>query len=415
LLQAFIITLREGVEAALIVGITLAYLDKIQRADLRRAVFIALGSAFAASIGVAVLLSRFQFNEDLFEGWVMLAAAFFVVTMIVFMMRTGKKLKGQIEGKIGSLASRGSQAGIFLFVFLMVLREGAETVLILSAVSLDSGALMSFLGTLFGVLAAVIFGVMFVKGSVRINLQKFFRVTTVILFFVAAQLLVSGLHELSENGVIRSSKEEMALIGPIVRNDFFFFVTILALAALMVLFEARRRQPIAVPESAAEQRKALWSARRERLWMVSVYATSFLFILLITAEFIYAKGTSTLSAATPVTFSNGSVSIPLAQVADGDLHRYTATAGEMQVRFLLYQKPDGKVAVVFDACEICGSVGFFKTANGLVCKNCASPINSQSVGTPGGCNPVPLKSEVSGGDVVIQEVDLRVGARLFRK
>ena len=101
MLQAFIITLREGVEAALIVGITLAYLDKIQRADLRRAVFIALGSAFAASIGVAVLLSRFQFNEDLFEGWVMLAAAFFVVTMIVFMMRTGRKLKGQIEGKSG--------------------------------------------------------------------------------------------------------------------------------------------------------------------------------------------------------------------------------------------------------------------------------------------------------------------------
>ena len=168
LLQAFIITLREGVEAALIIGITLAYLNKIQRPDLRRAVFFALGSAFAASIGVAVLLSRFQFNEDLFEGWVMLAAAFFVVTMIVFMMRTGKKLKGEIEGKIGSLASRGSQAGLFLFVFLMVLREGAETVLILSAVSLNSTALMSFLGTLLGVLAAVIFGVMFVKGSVRI-------------------------------------------------------------------------------------------------------------------------------------------------------------------------------------------------------------------------------------------------------
>lgn len=415
MLQAFIITLREGVEAALIVGITLAYLNKIQRPDLRRAVFVALGSAFVASIGVAVLLSRFQFNEDLFEGWVMLAAAFFVVTMIVFMMRTGKKLKGEIEGKIGSLAERGSQVGIFLFVFLMVLREGAETVLILSAVRLDSGALVSFLGTLFGVLAAIIFGVMFVKGRVRINLQKFFRVTTVILFFVAAQLLVSGLHELSENGVLRSSKEEMALIGPIVRNDFFFFVTILALAGLMVLFEARRRAPVAVPDSAAEKRKAAWSARRERFWMVAVYATSFLFILMITAEFIYAKGTSALSAATPVTFTNGSVSIPLAQVSDGDLHRYAATEGGMQIRFLLYQKPDGKVAVVFDACEICGSVGFFKTQNGLVCKNCASPINSQSVGTPGGCNPVPLKSSVSGGDVVIQEADLVAGGKLFTK
>lgn len=415
MLQAFIITLREGVEAALIVGITLAYLNKLQRPDLRRAVFAALGCAFAASIGVAVLLSRFQFNEDLFEGWVMLAAAFFVVTMIVFMMRTGKKLKGEIEGKIGSLASRGSQAGIFLFVFLMVLREGAETVLILSAVTLNSSALTSFLGTLFGVLAAVIFGVMFVKGSVRINLQKFFRITTVILFFVAAQLLITGLHELSESGFLPSSKKEMALIGPIVRNDFFFFVTILALAALMVLFEARRRQPVPVPDSAAEKRKAQWSARRERMWMVSVYATSFLFIVLITAEFIYAKGESTLSAATPVSFVNGAISIPLAQAADGDLHRYSVTEGGTQIRFLLYQKPDGKVAVVFDACEICGSVGFFKTQNGLVCKNCASPINSQSVGTPGGCNPVPLAATISGGDIVIQEADLGAGARLFRK
>lgn len=415
MLQAFIITLREGVEAALIVGITLAYLNKIQRPDLRRAVFAALSSAFVASIGVAVLLSRFQFNEDLFEGWVMLAAAFFVVTMIIFMMRTGKRLKGEIEGRLGSLASRGSQTGVFLFVFLMVLREGAETVLLLSAVSLETSALMNFLGTLFGVLAAVTFGVMFVKGSVRINLQKFFRVTTVILFFVAAQLLISGLHELSEDGVLPSSRTEMALIGPIVRNEFFFVVTILALAALMVLFDARRRQPVAVPQSAAEKRKAAWGSRRERLWMASVYATSFLFILMMTAEFIYAKGASTLSAATPVAFSNGAVSIPLAQVSDGNLHRYAVTEGGTQIRFLLYQKPDGKVATVFDACEICGSVGFFKTANGLVCKNCASPINSQSVGTPGGCNPVPLKSVVAGGDVVIQEADLGTGVKLFRK
>src|SRR5436189_3521797 len=125
----------------------------------------------------------------------------------------------------------------------MVLREGVETVLILGAVTLNSTEVLSFLGTLLGVLVAIAFGVTFVKGSVRINLQKFFRVTTVILFFVAAQLVVSGLHELSENGFLPSSKREMAIIGPIVRNDFFFFVTIVALAGLMVLFEARRRQP----------------------------------------------------------------------------------------------------------------------------------------------------------------------------
>ena len=415
MLQAFIITLREGVEAALIIGITLAYLNKIQRRDLRKSVFVALAAAFIASIGVAILLSRFQFSEDLFEGWVMLAAAVFVVTMIIFMMRTGRKLKGEIESKLGSLAGRSSQLGVFLFVFLMVLREGAETVLILSAVSLESSALQSFLGTLLGVFAAILFGVMFVKGTVKINLQKFFRVTTVILFFVAAQLLISGLHELSEYGVLPSSKKEMALIGPIVSNEWFFLVTIVALAAMMVLFEARRRQPQALPESAAEKRKAAWGARRERLWMTAVFASSFIFIVLVTAEFIYAKSVNTLSTATPVTFTNGALSIPVAQVSDGDLHRYEAREGGTEVRFLLYQKPDGKVVAVFDACEICGPVGFFKGPNGLVCKNCASPINSQSVGTPGGCNPIPLQSTTNGSAIVIQEADLAARVKVFQR
>src|SRR6202521_5362183 len=277
MLQAFIITLREGVEAALIVGITLAYLTKIGRNDLRKAVYAALGAAFLGSIGVAIIISRLNLNEDVFEGWVMLVAAFFVITMVVFMMRTGRKLKGEIEGKVGLLAGNDAWIGLFFFVFLMVLREGAETVLILSAVTLNSTELMSFLGTLLGVIASIAFGVMFVKGSVRINLQKFFRVTTAILFLVALQLVVAGLHELSESGVIASSKREMAIIGPIVRNDLFFFVTIFALAALMVLFDAKGRQPAPEPASPAQRRKALWSARKERLWMTSVYTFSFLF------------------------------------------------------------------------------------------------------------------------------------------
>jgi high-affinity iron transporter len=415
MLQAFIITLREGVEAALIVGITLAYLAKIGRPELRKAVYAALLSAFVASIGVAVLLSRTRWNEDIFEGWIMLAAAFFVVTMIIFMMKTGKKLKGEIEGKVGLLAGNDAWLGLFAFVFLMVLREGAETVLILSAVSLNSTELMSFLGTLLGVIAAVLFGVMFVKGSVRINLQKFFRVTTVILFFVAAQLIISGLHELSENGVLPSSRQEMAWIGPIVRNDFFFFVTILALAALMVLFEVKRREPLTKNLSGAARRKAIWTARRERLWMASVYASSFLFILLVTAEFIYAKSVSALSPATFVTFTNGQTSIPLAQLSDGDLHRYAANENGVEVRFWLYQKPDGKVATVFDACEICGPVGFYKGPNGVVCKNCAAPINGQSVGMAGGCNPVPLQAATTADSVVISEASIAAGAHYFEK
>ena len=374
----------------------------------------ALAAAFLGSIGVAIVISRTHLNEDVFEGWIMLVAAFFVVTMVVFMMKTGRKLKGEIEGKVGLLAGNDAWFGLFIFIFLMVLREGAETVLILSAVSLNSTELMSFLGTLLGVLCAIAFGVMFVKGSVRINLQKFFKVTTAIMFLVAAQLLISGLHELSESGVIASSKREMAIIGPIVSNDWFFFVTIFAMAALMVLFEAKRRVPVLAPDaSPAERRKATWTARRERLWMGSVYTFSFIFIAMVTAEFVYTKIVSALSPATQVTFTNGKVSIPLSQVSDGDLHRFQAKENGTDVRFWLYQKPDGKIATVFDACEICGSVGFYKSANGVVCKNCAAPINPQSVGMAGGCNPIPLKASISSDMITIQEADIAAHAKMF--
>jgi len=167
MLEALVITLREGVEAALIVGITLAYLNKVRRPELRKTVYAGLIAAFIGSIGVAIGISKTNFNPDLFEGWIMLVAAFFVVTMVWFMAQAAKNMKGDIERKVGGLADNGSRAGLFLFVFLMVLREGVETVLILSAVSLTTSELLSFIGTLIGVFLSILFGVMFVRGGIR--------------------------------------------------------------------------------------------------------------------------------------------------------------------------------------------------------------------------------------------------------
>jgi FTR1 family protein len=417
MIPALIVSLREGVEAALIVGITLAYLTKIGRNDLRKTVYAGLVAAFLGSVAGAVVLSRFpQFNEDKFEGWVMLVAAFFVVSMVVFMMRAGRKMKGDIESRVGSLTRDGSTWGLFAFVFLMVFREGVETVLILKGVSLDSSDLLSFIGTLIGIGLAVVFGVMFVKGSVRINLQKFFRITSVILVFVAAELLVSGLHELSESEVLPHSKAEMALIGPIVRNNFFFPVTILVLAALMGLLEFRRRKPeTASAGSKAEERKLEWTSRRERRWAILLCTTAFIFIVLITAGFIDEKSGTTLSPATEVSFVNEQIAIPKSEVSDGNLHRYSTTINGTNVRFLLYKRPDGEVATVYDACTICGAVGFYKGASGIICKNCAAPVNPQSVGQPGGCNPIPLKSKLVGDSIVITTGDLAQQMAVFSK
>ncbi|HET9839142.1 MAG TPA: Fe-S-containing protein, partial [Candidatus Angelobacter sp.] len=407
--SALVVTLREGVEAALIVGITLVYLSKIGRSDLRRTVYYALAAALVGSVGGAIVLARLPITQDSFEGWVMLIAAVMVVGMIVFMMRTARKLKGEIESRVGSLAGTGSKWGLFAFVFLMVFREGIETVAILAGVSLNSTELMSFLGTLTGVALAVVFGVMFVKGSVRIDLRKFFRVTTVILFFVAAQLIISGVHELSETGILPNSKREMALIGPVVRNDYFFPVTMLALVALMVLLEYRRRKPEgAVVVSKAEERKAEWTARRERRWAITVCVTAFVFIFMVTAEFIYAQGIKISPATELQPDAQGKVTVKVSpeNLPEGELQRYSVDVNGTKVRFLLYRKPDNKVAAVFDACQICGAVGFYKGTAGLICKNCAAPINPQSVGQAGGCNPIPLEAVQNGDSVVILVTDL---------
>ena len=421
MLQAFIITLREGVEASLIVGIIFAYLGKIGRPELKRTVFWALGAALAASVLGGFLFHATGFNSDIFEGWVMLVAAVFVVSMIWFMQRTAKSMRGELEAKVAKATAGGvSKFGLFSLVFLLVLREGAETVFILSAVSMNSTEILSFTGTLLGVAVAVVFGVLFIRGSVKINLQRFFRVTTVVLYLVTFQLVVSGLHELSENGVLPSSTAEMRYIGPIVRSDIFFFVTMLALIALMVLMEQRGRAPEVLPATAttADRRRAAWSLRREKMWTTAVVWTAFLFIFLSTAEFIYAKSSTALSAAAPVTLVGEQVTVPSSEITNEQLHRYSVHVDDgngksPEVRFLLFKKPDGNVVAVGDVCTICGPVGFYMGSQGITCKMCASPLNAASMGQPGGCNPIPLKSVNTGGQVVIAAADLKALAPRF--
>src|SRR5262245_26012689 len=141
--ESLVVTLREGVEAALIVAIVMAYLKKAGRSELVRSVYAGIIAAVATSIIGAIVLQRFAVNEEAVEGWTMLISSIFIATVIIWMWRTAKHLKGHIESRMGKIASGSTQGfslGIFAFVFLMVAREGIETVLLLSAVSLNSTA-----------------------------------------------------------------------------------------------------------------------------------------------------------------------------------------------------------------------------------------------------------------------------------
>lgn len=420
MIQALVITLREGMEAALVIGIVLAYLGKLGRGELKRAVWSGLAVAVAASIVTAVLLERLKINQEAFEGWVMLAAAVFVSTMVVWMWRTARRLKGRIEEKVGGFAVRGAGAawlGIFLFVTLMVLREGVETVLMLGAISFSTEGLLELSGAATGLALAVAFGAAFFKGSLRINLGKFFRVTSLMLFVIVAQLLITGVHELSEAMVLPSSKREMALIGPIVQNDVFFFVIILTVALALVGAEwmKRRSVPVAGEElTAAEKRKRLWEQKKERWWTAAAGIVALLIMVTITAEFLYARSAQALSPAHPVNPVEGVIRIPLNAVNDGNLHRFGLSFQGTTIRFLALKRPNGDIVTALDACLICGDVGYYQKGRDIICKNCVAAINPATIGMPGGCNPIALASRVEGPEVVISVAELQTGLKHFK-
>ena len=415
MLSTFVIALREGVEAALVIAIAVAYLRKIGRDDLLPAVYKAFGAAVFASFLVAWALSRVDMTTERYEGPMLLASAVFVLSMVLWMNHHAKGLKGEIETRLQQgTTSHASQWGIFLFVFLMIFREGVELILMLAALGLNTSGVMQSLVTALGLGLAILFGVSFVRGTLRINLPSFFRMTTVILMVVTLQLAITGLHELSENQIIWSSPREMALVGPIVRNDAFFFVTILALAATMLLMEWRRRKaPDTRTLQGAALRKAKWSAHRERLWILASCSAAGLFILTITAEFIYAKSETDLSAAAPLTVADGAARIPVSAVSDGMLHRFSIESEGATIRIIAIRRPDQSIAVAFDACEICGHQGYYQKGPNVVCKNCASAINIPTIGQTGGCNPRPLASHVDGDQVVIPADKLLAGSKYF--
>ena len=409
MLSALLIALREGVEASLVVGIILVYLSRTGRSQFSRFVWYGVASAAALSLAVAIALQYWRISEDGFEGLMLLLASGFVITMVVWMNRVARHLKKDIEAKVESYAERAGKAagwGIFLFVFLMVLREGVEMALILRAVEISSEGLQTWIGTILGIAAAVTVGLFFFKGTLRIPLHRFFAASSVILMLVAFQLAITGLHELSEARWLPSSKTEMALLGPIVRNELFFFVFIFGAAALLFLREwLSNAQTKAVTEALtslnkAEKRLVESQNRRQRRWMVAAATASLTVILVLTADFVYTRANSAPPNALPVTAQDGIVRIPISDVQDGNLHIFTVNLGTQILRFLVIKKPGGW-GTALDACRICGAEGYRQDGQNVICRHCASAIYIPSIGDQGGCNPIGVPSRIDGGNILI--------------
>jgi high-affinity iron transporter len=208
MIPTFVITLREGVEASLIVGIIAAFLVKEGRRDALKQMWIGVAIAIVLCTVVAVILQLVgqdlpQRQQEGLETIVSVIAVAMISYMIIWMRRHARGIKAELEGEAASALAAGSTMALVAMAFLAVLREGFETTVFLLAAFQDAtDTTAAGMGAVLGLLAAVAIGLGLYRGGVRINLSRFFRVTGLVLVFVAAGLLASAAHTAHEAGWI---------------------------------------------------------------------------------------------------------------------------------------------------------------------------------------------------------------------
>ncbi|MBN8191700.1 FTR1 family protein [Bacillus sp. NTK074B] len=210
-LQALLITFREVLEALLIIGIITTYLKKTNHGQFTKYVWLGAGLAILASVGVAMLFQvvftgfAAMGSEMYLKIGIMLVSSVLLTQMVFWMANHSRDLKGNMEGKMNHFISTGNIVGMVIHSFLVVLREGVETVFFFAAITGgDIGAAMQGWGAITGVVIGSIVAYLFFKGTMRISLKSFFKVTGAFIILISAGLLVQAISMMQDIGLIGS-------------------------------------------------------------------------------------------------------------------------------------------------------------------------------------------------------------------
>jgi high-affinity iron transporter len=225
MLESFLVTSRETLEASLVVGIVLSYLSRTNNQEYRKSVYYAVIFGILASILTAFSFTFFAGgfegnSEKIFEGATMLIGAFLLTTMIIWMMRQrniSKNIENKIERHLVTNVSFMSHFGIFMLVFIAIIREGVETVIFLNAVNYANG--LNFIGGTLGVIAAISVGYLFFISTKKFNLKKLFTVSSILLILFAAGLVGHAVHEFEEAKLVGGIITPLYDINPALNAD----------------------------------------------------------------------------------------------------------------------------------------------------------------------------------------------------
>jgi uncharacterized membrane protein len=407
-------TLKSSFEAVLLIVALLLYLTLTGQKNKSKSIWI--GTALA--LGLATLLVYgvdFFGNRELFE-FVWLCAILPVLILMVVSVRLARESK--VLFWVTSLL-------VMLAATLLLTATGIELVkfpakiFVQARTFLSTELILKMIGALAGILLAALFGWTYFKSTTRMNRKLVAGTALITVLVVLARHLITILQLGMALGYIPVTPFLVSITAPIINTYYplFFYSLVLLVGIQVALARFGTKVPNLVKAlNPAAKRKELAGYRNQLRWLSTAAVLLLATGILLGAGHYYSNKKVKLTPAVQLNAENGFVSVPVPQVNDNKLHRFSfLTKDYVTVRFIVINKGNGLFGVGLDACDICGVVGYYQRGEDIVCLNCDVVINKVTIGFPGGCNPIPLPNQVENGSIKIKVTDLEKKQKVFKQ
>lgn len=429
MLQTMAEILKPALEAALLIAFTLSLLvrkagNEEPKATSETKVTVKGQGAWgvwAALLGASVIgyLTVYRYNffgsREVFEGWLGGLASLAGLIYLGWVWSRGRCLSRSLRG-------------IFLLAILLPLItiKACEVLVVptkiffMTTAMINSELILKLTGLVLGVIIAVVFGLVFTRALKNLSVTQHKIMATAYLGVVLVRQIITLIQLLLVLGIMPVSPWIVSLVAPIINTYYPAFFYVLLIFGCLALILAYLKTPKADKMSfdgfnPAQKRKLLSGIIKDRRWVRGASAALAGIFILLAANYAYAQREVKLSPPTPLQPKGQVLKIPITEVNDGNLHRFSyVSKNNVTMRFIVIKKSEKAYGIGLDACTICGVVGYYQRGKNIICKNCDVEINIPTIGFPGGCNPIPLTFKIEGKNLLVKTADLEAQEKVFK-
>ena len=416
-LQELVPALEESIKLAVPLGILLAIILPLPNQSIRHTFTRVLKWGFFLSLFMTAVRvgTRSAVNREIFESMAIVLDLTAALVLCIILLRSLHREWTAGEERAFRIGTGALTLGLFLYHGLELWLIPVATVQVAMGEYFTLVFFIKILGFVSGIFLGFLSGYLAYKAAAALNHGRLVFVFTVQIAATAVQQVIFVMTVMMARQVF-GAQSLISVMAPFIDNQnmviyAIYFVSILV--PITLFLQPRPERPAWA--NPAQYRQLVSRAIRRKRWGAGLLAMLVLTILVSSAGGWYANKKESLAPAVAVKAVDGLVQIPLEEVSDGHLHRYSyRTASGTEVRVIIVQKGGSAFGVGLDACEICGATGYFERDGQIVCRLCDVVMNKATIGLPGGCNPIPVEYRVAGGAVQISADTLEAANVHFR-